>query len=36
MGAYTDIDDPSAHFQATAYTGNGDSSDDTNAILMVV
>ena len=32
MGAYTDIDDPSAHFQATAYTGNGDSSDDTNAI----
>jgi hypothetical protein len=30
--AYSDIKDPSAHFQTTAYTGNGDSSDDTNAI----
>jgi hypothetical protein len=30
--AYTNIDDPSAYFQATTYTGNGDSSDDTNAI----
>jgi hypothetical protein len=30
--AYTNIDDPSAHFQAKAYTGNGDSSDDTNAL----
>jgi hypothetical protein len=30
--AYSDIKDPSAHFQTTTYTGNGDSSDDTNAI----
>ena len=30
--AYTNIDDPSAYFQATIYTGNGDSADDTNAI----
>jgi hypothetical protein len=32
MAAYTTIDDPSAYFQTTTYTGNGDSSDDTNAI----
>jgi len=32
MGKYTAIDDPSAHFQANAYTGNGDSTDDTNAV----
>ena len=31
--AYTTIDDPSAYFQAAIYTGNGDSSDDTNAIV---
>lgn len=31
--AYTNIDDPSAHFQTAIYTGNGDSSDDTNAIV---
>jgi hypothetical protein len=30
--AYTNIDDPSAFFQTATYTGNGDSSDDTNAI----
>ncbi len=30
--AYTNIDDPSAYFQTAIYTGNGDSSDDTNAI----
>ena len=30
--AYTNIDDPSAHFQTALYTGNGDSADDTNAI----
>ena len=30
--AYTLIDDPSAYFQANAYTGNGDSADDTNAV----
>ena len=30
--AYTNIDDPSAHFQIAPYTGNGDSADDTNAI----
>ncbi len=31
--AYTTIDDPSAHFQVATYTGNGDSADDTNAIV---
>jgi len=31
--AYTNIDDPSAHFQTATYTGNGDSADDTNAIV---
>jgi len=31
--AYTNIDDPSAHFQTAIYTGNGDSADDTNAIV---
>jgi len=30
--AYTNIDDPTAHFQIAPYTGNGDSADDTNAI----
>jgi hypothetical protein len=30
--AYSNIIDPSAHFQTAIYTGNGDSSDDTNAI----
>ena len=31
--AYTNIDDPSVHiFRLLSYTGNGDSSDDTNAI----
>ena len=31
--AYTNIDDPSAYFQVATYTGNGDSADDTNAIV---
>jgi len=30
MGAYTTIDDPSAHFQATAYSGAGASTTVTN------
>ena len=33
MAVYTTIDDPSEYFQAAIYTGNGDSSDDTNAIV---
>ena len=31
--AYSTIKDPSAHFQTAIYTGNGDSADDTNAIV---
>ena len=31
--AYTNIDDPSAYFQTATYTGNGDSAEDTNAIV---
>ena len=29
--AYTDIDDPSAHFQATTYTGAGANTEVTNS-----